>query len=125
MNYELYYEGQSYDLPKKTPKVMRLLEAAYAAQGRGIDKEVSTQYAFVCACLTKPVTDKLCEYKSMDDLECSVLTILTQSIRDAYLKPVLDHEKELEAAQMERPAFAAIKSIGESAKSIQILSDQS
>lgn len=85
-------EDKEYQLPKKTLKLAKMIDAAYAALSS--EDSYKRQYAFVKEILGADETNKLLNGDNINNIDLVLLSVSFKKIEKAYVKPVEDVEVE-------------------------------
>lgn len=115
------YEGESFDLPKKTMAIAQIIDAAHKAKTS--TESYKNQYKLVTLCLPAERAAELMDGKSIQEVDLVTLSLLFNGIEDAYTRRTDEQAKEREMALLNRPALETITAVGASAKNIKELAD--
>lgn len=115
------YEGESFDLPKKTMAIAQIIDAAHKAKTSA--ESYKHQYKLVTLCLSAEKAAEFMDGKSIQEVDLVTLSLLFNGIEDAYTRRTDEQAKEREMALLNRPALETITAVGASAKNIKELAD--
>lgn len=113
--------GNSYDLPKKTLKISKMIDEAYKSTVS--EESYKKQYKFVCEVLGPDVANKMLDGTSINDIALDDLTIVFKGIENAYLKSVNEFNANLEAETLNNPAINKIIEMSKSIENINKIAE--
>lgn len=94
MVYTVIINGQSYDLPKKTMKVVEEMDKVAqidSVKGLSIRDKFKALYDFTCHTVGKENAKEILGSDNLDDVDLSDVTLTFKKIMDAYDKPLDDY----------------------------------
>jgi hypothetical protein len=97
MQYTVIINGQSYDLPKKTVKVVEEMDKVAtidSVKGIGIRDKFKKLYDFIVSLVGKEAAKEILGSDKLDDVDLSEVTLTFAKIKDAYDKPLEDYNTE-------------------------------
>jgi flagellin-specific chaperone FliS len=97
MNYTVIINGQSYDLPKKTVKVVEEMDKVAtidSVKGIGIRDKFKKLYDFIVSLVGKENATEILGSDKLDEVDLSEVTLTFKKIMDAYEKPLEDYMTE-------------------------------
>jgi len=113
------YDGESFDLPKKTMAVAQIIDAAHKAKTSA--ESYKNQYKLVTMCLPADKAAEFMDGKTLNEIDLVTLSVLFNGIEDAYARRTDEQAKEREMTLLNRPALETITAVGASAKNIREL----
>lgn len=97
MVYTVIINGQSYDLPKKTMKVVEEMDKVAqidSVKGLSIREKFKKLYDFIVSLVGKENAVEILGSEKLDEVDLSEVTLTFKKILDAYEKPLDDYEIE-------------------------------
>lgn len=94
MEYTVTIDSQEYELPKKTLKIAKLIDAAKTATTSEISYR--KQLELVETCIGTDKTIELLGSNRLDDIDLVMLSIAFLKIENGYLKPVEEVRESLQ-----------------------------
>jgi len=97
MQYTVIINGQSYDLPKKTMKVVEEMDKVAQidnVKGIGIRDKFKALFDFIGGLVGKEAAKEILGSDKLDDVDLSEVTLTFAKIKDAYDKPLEDYNTE-------------------------------
>lgn len=97
MVYTVIINGQSYDLPKKTMKVVEEMDKVAqidSVKGLSIREKFKKLYDFIVSLVGKENAVEILGSEKLDEVDLSEVTLTFKKILDAYEKPLSDYEIE-------------------------------
>ena len=97
MEYTVIINGQSYDLPKKTMKVVEKMDKVAQidnVKGIGIRDKFKALFDFIGGLVGKETAKEILGSDKLDDVDLSEVTLTFVKIKDAYDKPLEDYNTD-------------------------------
>ena len=97
MQYTVIVNGQSYDLPKKTIKVVEEMDKVAQidnVKGLGIRDKFKALFDFIGGLVGKEAAKEILGSDKLDDVDLSEVTLTFAKIKDAYDKPLEDYNTD-------------------------------
>jgi hypothetical protein len=97
MNYTVIINGQSYDLPKKTMKVVEEMDKVAQidnVKGIGIRDKFKALFDFISNLVGKENAKEILGSDKLDEVDLSEVTLAFAKIKDAYDKPLEDYNTD-------------------------------
>ena len=97
MNYTVIVNGQSYDLPKKTMKVVEEMDKVAQidnVKGIGIRDKFKALFDFIGGLVGKDAAKEILGSDKLDEVDLSEVTLTFAKIKDAYDKPLEDYNTD-------------------------------
>lgn len=97
MNYTVIVNGQSYDLPKKTIKVVEEMDKVAQidnVKGLGIRDKFKALFDFIGCLVGKEAAKEILGSDKLDEVDLSEVTLTFAKIKDAYDKPLEDYNTD-------------------------------
>lgn len=97
MVYTLIVNGQSYDLPKKTMKVMEDMEKVSQVdntKGLSIRDKFKKLHSFIVSLVGEDAATEILGSDKLEEVDLSEVTLTFRKIIDAYDKPLEDYNSE-------------------------------
>jgi hypothetical protein len=97
MNYTVIINGQSYDLPKKTMKVVEEMDKVAHidnVKGIGIRDKFKALFDFISNLVGKENAKEILGSDKLDEVDLSEVTLAFAKIKDAYDKPLEDYNTD-------------------------------
>lgn len=97
MNYTVIVNGQSYDLPKKTMKVVEEMDKVAQidnVKGLGIRDKFKALFDFIGGLVGKEAAKEILGSDKLDEVDLSEVTLAFAKIKDAYDKPLEDYNTD-------------------------------
>lgn len=97
MVYTVIINGQSYDLPKKTMKVVEEMDKVAqidSVKGLSIREKFKKLYDFIVSLVGKENAVEILGSEKLDEVDLSEVTLTFKKILDSYEKPLSDYEIE-------------------------------
>lgn len=97
MQYTVIINGQSYDLPKKTVKVVEEMDKVAtidSVKGIGIRDKFKKLYDFIVSLVGKENATEILGSDKLDEVDLSEVTLTFKKIMDAYDKPLTDYQAD-------------------------------
>ena len=97
MNYTVIVNGQSYDLPKKTMKVVEEMDKVAQidnVKGLGIRDKFKALFDFIGGLVGKEAAKEILGSDKLDEVDLSEVTLTFAKIKDAYDKPLEDYNTD-------------------------------
>jgi len=97
MEYTVIINGQSYDLPKKTMKVVEEMDKVAQidnVKGIGIRDKFKALFDFIGGLVGKETAKEILGSDKLDDVDLSEVTLTFVKIKDAYDKPLEDYNTD-------------------------------
>ncbi len=97
MQYTVIVNGQSYDLPKKTMKVVEEMDKVAQidnVKGIGIRDKFKALFDFIGGLVGKETAKEILGSDKLDDVDLSEVTLTFVKIKDAYDKPLEDYNTD-------------------------------
>ena len=97
MQYTVIINGQSYDLPKKTIKVVEEMDKVAQidnVKGLGIRDKFKALFDFIGGLVGKEAAKEILGSDKLDEVDLSEVTLAFKKIMDAYEKPLEDYMTE-------------------------------
>lgn len=94
MEYTVIINGQSYDLPKKTMKVVEEMDKVAkidSVKGLSIRDKFKALYDFIVSLVGKDNAKEILGSEKLDEVDLSEVTLTFKKIMDAYDKPIDDY----------------------------------
>lgn len=115
----LIWDGVEYVLPKKTLAVQKKMDEIgnLSVANKGVEC-YRKQWDFCSELLGKANAAVMLDAKKVEDVDLQTLTICYNSIVDAYLQRVREHQRQREAEQLNSPALDVIENVAQSVDKI-------
>src|SRR5574344_1584239 len=97
MQYTVIVNGQSYDLPKKTMKVVEEMDKVAqidTVKGIGIRDKFKALFDFIGGLVGKENAKEILSSDKLDEVDLSEVTLTFKKIMDAYDKPLTDYQAD-------------------------------
>ena len=97
MQYTVIVNGQSYDLPKKTMKVVEEMDKVAQidnVKGIGIRDKFKALFDFIGGLVGKEAAKEILGSVKLDEVDLSEVTLTFAKIKDAYDKPLEDYNTD-------------------------------
>jgi hypothetical protein len=97
MQYTVIVNGQSYDLPKKTVKVVEEMDKVAQidnVKGLGIRDKFKALFDFISNLVGKENAKEILGSDKLDEVDLSEVTLAFAKIKDAYDKPLEDYNTD-------------------------------
>jgi hypothetical protein len=97
MQYTVIINGQSYDLPKKTVKVVEEMDKVAqidTVKGIGIRDKFKALFDFIGSLVGKDAAKEILGSDKLDEVDLSEVTLTFKKIMDAYDKPLTDYQAD-------------------------------
>lgn len=97
MQYTVIVNGQSYDLPKKTMKVVEEMDKVAQVdnvKGIGIRDKFKALFDFIGGLVGKEAAKEILGSDKLDEVDLSEVTLTFAKIKDAYDKPLEDYNTD-------------------------------
>lgn len=97
MTYTIIINGNGYELPKKTIKVVEELDAIIKidqAKGLSIREKFKKLFNFIEKLVGKENAIEILGSDKLDDVDLSDVTLTVKKIIDAYDKPIQDYDTD-------------------------------
>ena len=97
MQYTVIINGQSYDLPKKTVKVVEEMDKVAQidnVKGLGIRDKFKALFDFIGGLVGKEAAKEILGSDKLDEVDLSEVTLTFAKIKDAYDKPLEDYNTD-------------------------------
>lgn len=97
MQYTVIINGQSYDLPKKTMKVVEDMDRVAqidSVKGIGIRDKFKKLFEFIRNLVGEENAKEILGSDNLDEVDLSEVTLAFKQIMDAYDKPIADYQAE-------------------------------
>ena len=97
MQYTVIINGQSYDLPKKTVKVVEEMDKVAtidSVKGIGIRDKFKKLYDFIVSLVGKENATEILGSDKLDEVDLSEVTLTFKKIMDAYDKSLTDYQAD-------------------------------
>ena len=105
MDYTIIVNNESYDLPKKTVKVMEELESVLkvdSLKNLSLKQKYEKLHDFVKKVLGEGNAQELLEAGDIQEIDLSELVLAVNKINDAYKKPIDDYESAKRMAEFDK-----------------------
>lgn len=89
------YNGETYELPKKTLAIVRK-EDAMVKPVNSLEERYKKQYDYAITVLGEENFKKIFESDSFNEIDFSLLTFICNEIDTAYMQIIYDQQKELQ-----------------------------
>ncbi|MGO5053646.1 hypothetical protein ACTQ6A_14260 [Lachnospiraceae bacterium LCP25S3_G4] len=116
------WEGESFDLPRKTLKVAAEMDNVRKADSVSQTASYRAQYKFVTEILGKENAEKILDAEKLEDVDLSTLSIVYLGIENAYIKRVEDYRKEQTAEKLQIPGLDKAIDLAKSSEAIARMS---
>lgn len=97
MTYTVIIGGRSYDLPKKTVKVMEEMDRVASidsVRGMSIRDKFQALYEFICSLVGEENAKEILGSSNLDEVDLSDVTLTFKKIVDAYDKPLVEYSNQ-------------------------------
>ena len=97
MQYTVIVNAQSYDVPKKTIKVVEEMDKVAQidnVKGLGIRDKFKALFDFIGGLVGKEAAKEILGSDKLDDVDLSEVTLTFAKIKDAYDKPLEDYNTD-------------------------------
>ena len=124
MVYTVIVNGQSYDLPKKTMKVVEEMDKVAqidSVKGLSIRDKFKKLYDFIVSLVGKENAVEILGSEKLDEVDLSEVTLAFKSIMDAYDKPLADYEAEKSRKQLDELQIEKIISLANAANKMGVI----
>ena len=105
----LFWEGRSYELPKKTLATQKKIDevSTLAVNNKGYDS-YQKQWDFCVERLGKDNATEVLDANNINGVDLQTLTICYNSIIDTYTKRVREYNTQKELEQVDTPSIRAM-----------------
>ena len=121
MNYTVIVNGQSYDLPKKTVKVVEEMDKVAQidnVKGLGIRDKFKALFDFIGGLVGKEAAKEILGSDKLDEVDLSEVTLTFAKIKDAYDKPLEEYNSEKSFQKLNSLPIEKIVQLADVAKSM-------
>src|SRR5574344_501703 len=121
MNYTVIINGQSYDLPKKTMKVVEEMDKVAQSdnvKGIGIRDKFKALFDFIGGLVGKEAAKEILGSDKLDEVDLSEVTLTFKKIKDAYDKPLEEYNSEKSFQRLNSLPIEKIVQLANVAKSM-------
>ncbi|MFT3982280.1 MAG: hypothetical protein QM697_00120 [Lachnospiraceae bacterium] len=97
MQYTVIINGQSYDLPKKTMKIVEDMDKVAkvdSVKGIGIRDKFKRLFDFIHNLVGEENAKEILGSDNLDEVDLSEVTLTFKQIMEAYDKPITDYQTE-------------------------------
>lgn len=123
MAYTVIINGQSYDLPKKTMKVVEEMDRVSkidSVKGMGIREKFKALFDFITGLVGEENAKEIFGSDKLDEVDLSDVTITFRKIMDAYEKPLDDYNADKGRNALDGLPIEKIISLANAAKHMGI-----
>jgi hypothetical protein len=122
MQYTVIINSRSYDLPKKTMKVVEEMDRVAqidSVSGIGIREKFKALFDFISGIVGKDNAKEILGSDKLDEVDLSEVTLAFKEIMDAYEKPLEEYNAKRSLESLERIPIDKIVSLANVADKIK------